>query len=267
MNRFVLAVVISGVLATSAAAITVQPGLELYMCEPGQAAFVFDGPTTIPQGFFGPGSEPFVGTVIFSGVDISGYAGCLGDFGSTHVILRRTEAADLPAPGTTDQVPLEAVGFSLLSISPIEVTYPGGINELWRVSWEESESSSGVLLQLFAFLDETLLYRNNEIPSRPHLFFLRLSDMSRREIDAGDVQWQSFFDVFTAPGMPWREHADPGEVAQPSCTTNFVGSYNGDPLVTLFTGQHGRLALRPAPPKQPVAARAVSWGAVKSFYR
>ncbi len=255
-------------LPTSALAITVAPGLEFYQCEPGQCTFEFSGPTTIPQGFFGPGSEPFVGTVAFTGQVILSQPGCTGDIGVAHVILRRTESADLPFPGTTDQVPLEVVGFSLLSVSPIEVEFQGGINQAWRISWENSDTSpSETLIQLFAYLSESLIYRMDETPSRPYLVFERLSDGERREIDASDVQWDAFADVFVAPNVPWRETGDLGEVVQPDCAGNFVGSYDGDPIITVYQGQHGKLVMRPAPPSQPIATQATTWGAIKLMYR
>jgi len=268
MKRFVLFAAVLSVLPTAALAITVQPGVEFYYCEPGLSTFEFGGPTTIPQGFFGPGSEPFVGTVAFAGQVILTQAGCTGDIGLAHVILGRTEPADLPFPGTTDQVPLQVVGFSLLSISPIEVSFQGGINEAWKISWENSPDASGeTALQLFTFLSETLIYRNDEIPSRPYLVFERLSDLARREIDASDVQWDAFADVFVAPGVPWRQTGDLGEVVQPDCAGNFVGSYDGDPIVTVYQGQHGKLVMRPAPPSQPIATQPATWGAIKLMYR
>jgi len=268
MKRFVPFAAVLSVLPICVLAITVQPGVEFYYCEPGLSTFEFSGPTTIPQGFFGPGSEPFVGTVAFSGQVITTYPGCMGDLGLAHVLLHRTESADLPFPGTTDQVPLEVVGFSLLSVSPVEVEFQSGIPQLWNVSWEESdESSSETLIQLFEFLDESLTYRHNQIPSRPRLVFERLSDLTQREIDVSNVQWDAFADIFVAPGVPWRQSGDLGEVAQPDCAGNFVGSYDGDPIVTIYQGHHGKLVMRPAPPSQTITTQPSTWGAVKSMYR
>ena len=268
MNRLISLVAFLCVLPVAVAAITVQPGLELYKIESG-TCFEFTGPTTIPQGFFGPGSDPFVGTVAFTGQVIATYPGCAGDIGLAHVILRRTESADLPFPGSTDQVPIEMVALSLTSIDPITITYNQGANpEIWGAVWGSSDEGSGeTLISIFTFLSESLLYRFNQVPSRPRLTFTRLADSAQRAIDAGDVQWDSFFDVFTAADVPWRETGDLSEVAQPTCTGNFVGSYDGDPIVTIFTGQHGKLVMRPAPPSQPVAVRPVTWGEVKSRYR
>ena len=267
MKRFVPFAALLAVFPTCAHAITVVPGLEFYQCEPGECTFEFSGPTTIPQGFFGLGSQPFVGTVAFSGQVILSQPGCSGDIGLAHVVLGRTESADLPSPGTTDQVPIEVVGFSLLSISPIEVEFQGGINQLWRISWEESGDSGETLIALFAFLSETLIYRDSQIPSRPHLTFERLSDLEQRVIDASEVQWDAFADVFVAPGVPWREAGDLTEVVQPTCAGNFVGSYDGDPIITIYQGQHGKLAMRPAPPSQPIPTRPTTWGAIKVMYR
>ena len=76
----------------------------------------------LPAGFFGPGSDPFDGVVMFKGV--------IPDF----VIVHRTRDFSFPVPlPSTDTVPIEIVSLNLVSCEPITVT--GGQNSgLWNVS-------------------------------------------------------------------------------------------------------------------------------------
>lgn len=94
---------------------------------------------SIPGGFFGPGSDPFVGQIDFDGKELY-----FPSYGSTSVILQRT--ADPvhpldPGPGTMGTVPIEIMALSLTSVAPITVTYNGGLNpEQWKVDIGPSEN-------------------------------------------------------------------------------------------------------------------------------
>src|SRR5207253_1706027 len=78
----------------------------------------------IPAGFFGAGSNPFLGTVQWSPLPID------SSISPTDTIVRRPP---LPPPPTT--VPIELVELSLVSSQPITVNYSGGPPpEQWFVS-------------------------------------------------------------------------------------------------------------------------------------
>ncbi len=94
----------------------------------------------IPADFFGPGSDPFIGTVCFKGepigdIDLPGF-GVL-NFGEADTLIRREsdpfDACDLPGGPSVD-VPIELVALNLVSIDPVIVTFNGGQNpEPWDV--------------------------------------------------------------------------------------------------------------------------------------
>jgi len=124
-----------GCLPTTASPYDVPPGVDLCTTPPDSNTYVeFSGPDCppIPAGFFGPGSDPFEGTVIAEGLPLETVpADTLGD---TDAILRRLEPAFLPFCGASDDVAIQVVALSLVSVSPIEVTYDGGIEiKLWDV--------------------------------------------------------------------------------------------------------------------------------------
>ena len=78
----------------------------------------------LPPGFFGPGSDPFVGRVRFEGAPFETLPP--GALGETDTIVRRLDFCDLPAPGTQCVVPIQIVSLSLRSVEPIIVTFGGG---------------------------------------------------------------------------------------------------------------------------------------------
>ena len=116
----------------------------------------------LPAGFFGPGSDPFIGTVQFIGTPISGPSvhpfQPQGPFSqvaqtSTHrivdarqaatqgdTVVSRLGGASLHFPGSpaaTQTVPIEIVALSLTSAQPIVVTYNGGQNpDPWSVQMQ-----------------------------------------------------------------------------------------------------------------------------------
>jgi hypothetical protein len=90
----------------------------------------------IPPGFFGPGSDPFYGTVCLRGDPLAG-----GSFGDASTLVQRSSHpfARTDPPGSTATVPIEIVALSLVSCQPITVTYSGGpAPEHWNVLVERS---------------------------------------------------------------------------------------------------------------------------------
>jgi len=75
----------------------------------------------LPPDFFGPGSEPFEGTVVCPGEDSD----------TTDTIIKRGEI-DLPPEGT-DTVLIEIVELQLVSCQPIVVTDKDGNRQEWNV--------------------------------------------------------------------------------------------------------------------------------------
>jgi len=80
----------------------------------------------IPADFFGPGSEPFVGTVALKGVALDP---CTSN---ADTIVRRPADAWLPFPGASDAVPIELVALNQ-STAPIRVEYRDGTSAFFDV--------------------------------------------------------------------------------------------------------------------------------------
>lgn len=107
------------------------PGTEFSFGDPNNL-FPGDEPPTIPADFFGPGSDPFEGTIVLVGSPLCSEP--VGVLEATDTIVRRlTDSGDLDdlAPHAVD---VELIALSLASIEPITVTFNGGQNpELWDV--------------------------------------------------------------------------------------------------------------------------------------
>ncbi len=88
-------------------------------------------PPPIPADFFGPGSDPFEGTIVLVGVPLCSVPADALEATDT-IIRRRTDSGDLDlAPQIVD---VEIIALSLVSVDPITVTYNGGQNpESWDV--------------------------------------------------------------------------------------------------------------------------------------
>src|SRR2546427_58918 len=83
--------------------------------------------TQIPAGFFDPGSDPFPDFIPLQGSPLAAGA-------TTDTVIRRLDTAKPHGPDHIDTIRIEIVSLSLVSSSPITVTYNGGLNpELWDV--------------------------------------------------------------------------------------------------------------------------------------
>lgn len=72
---------------------------------------------SIPADFFGPGSEPFFGTVQLRGAPVD------PERSDADTIVRRHGEAYLPIEGSVDTIPIELAGMALVSVAPITVTF------------------------------------------------------------------------------------------------------------------------------------------------
>jgi hypothetical protein len=108
----------------------IYPGIDLFVTPAGGATFQDFGANPIPAGFFGPGSDPFSGKVVYGGQPIAP----LSPLGPTDTIVQRKAAGSLVNPGDSFVVPIEIVALNLVSVNPITVTYNGGqLPEQWNV--------------------------------------------------------------------------------------------------------------------------------------
>jgi hypothetical protein len=110
---------------------------------PGHDLLETDTGTTLddlmlPAGFFGPGSDPFVGRVFLKGMpfdcfdpDGPGPAPSFCGLVPTDTVIRRMAGAGPTFPAT---IPIEIVALSLRSASPLTVTFGGGASStLWNL--------------------------------------------------------------------------------------------------------------------------------------
>ncbi len=89
----------------------------------------------IPSGFFGPGSDPFEGSVCLRGVPLG--SSPYGTFDAADTLILRQQDPFDPCDLTTGTagVPIEMVALNLVSVAPITVTYHGGGDpEQWDVA-------------------------------------------------------------------------------------------------------------------------------------
>jgi thrombospondin type 3 repeat protein len=113
----------------------IEPGIDLYTTPCGGASFWDFGGSPLSPGFFDTESDthsdPFDGRVVFRGRPLAPTSA----LGPTDIIIRRTAEAMLPNRFDSTTVPIELVALSLVSCTPITVTFDGGArSELWNVS-------------------------------------------------------------------------------------------------------------------------------------
>jgi hypothetical protein len=161
-------------------------------------------PGTVPADFFDPGSDPFTGTIVYSGDP-------LGPYGMADTRIERLAPANLPAPyPSVDTIPIELVQLSLTSSSPITVTYFGGFTpELWDVHLERSNlaPSQGTMTITKTHPNGGTFTADFNVA--PRFIFTRQSDSSTRVLDFPDVP------AYTKSGgpIPWSQPCSPPYVS------------------------------------------------------
>ena len=121
--------VISGVVGPVGTCAAIY-GVDLYTTPPGGTSYLDFSASPIPGGIFGVGADAFIGTITFKGAPID--QTLAGPLGPTDTIWRRDATASI-GPGGSAAVPIEIVALSLVSVTPITVTYGGGSPEQWDV--------------------------------------------------------------------------------------------------------------------------------------
>ncbi len=152
-------------------------GYHLYKTPDGGGTTISFSGTPLPAGFFGPGSDPFTGTVSLKGQPLTTTPP--GVLNETDAVIRRLTPAYLDSVNTVATVQIELVALSLQSVQPITVTAFGGTNpQTWDVSVSGSTQapqpqgtmtirSSTCGAQLGGTFDSNL-------PVRPHFIFTRV---------------------------------------------------------------------------------------------
>lgn len=199
-------------------------------------------PVPIDGDFFGPGSDPFDGGIPGDQTSLDPTPDCPGAAGGTSLLLERLDIATLPSVPSSDVIDTEIIAMSLVSSSPIVVTYNGGLNpELWNVEITPSPSTPSTGTMTIRLEHSEGGTFDSEILLQPYFTFTRVSDGEVRTLDgAGTYQ-----DLIAATNVPWV-YGDP-DLTCPSCTSNFVPGHNGlNKVVYDYTGVLSNLSVQSA---------------------
>jgi hypothetical protein len=226
----------------------IEPGFDLFETDPQTTAFRFQAPDTgIPAGFFGPGSDPFQGDVVFGGVPLNSFNG--QDTGDADTVVQRLG----PATPTSPSVPIELVQLSLVSMEPITVTYDNGQrSELWDVSAAPSPSRPSQGEMNVEGSDQPSGTFQSVLQVVPLLTFTRLSDGQQRQFDAAALPPQSLQRItFFAENVPWRRGCVEPALPVPGLNNDFCPGLTGAGLKQLTIEQaalarHGVYPVQPA---------------------
>lgn len=202
----------------------------------------------IPAGFFGEGSEPFDGTVVFTGLPFQDNPGLMPQgtnlLGTADTIVRRLEDMSLDRTGDTATTPIEIIALSLVSVEPINVTFDG----------EEMPFHVEVQLPFGAAQPQGEMSINHDIfeggtfdavlPVNANLFFVNASTgqfvgsrSTEIELTTRDQPW--LFSPFFRDGTELVKITDPlqlgpgGNVNVPPTSPNFQVGVTNNPATGL----------------------------------
>lgn len=228
-----MAAVGSAVLVTATHAAVIPTGSNFFETVPGLTATFLDfSRDSINRGFFGPGSDAFIGFIRFQGNPIDP-----ATLGTTDTIMRRAEEINVIENARPVTADLEFFALELVSVNPITITYNQGHNpEMWdvRVSLQPNQPEGGRITIKQTSPDggtyEALL------GTRVMVTFKRRSDNAIRQLPLGMV-------VGTNNNTPWSFNANPILLTDgpfcPSCVA-------GEPRASVFSGPYLTLKLQPA---------------------
>lgn len=100
--------------------------------QPTDISFGLDEIPLLPGALFGPGCDPFVGTVPLCGEPLDPL-----NWHTTDTVVRRAPINFGPPMSPPVNVPIELVQMSLVSCAPISVNCPGGVTQ-WNIEVRES---------------------------------------------------------------------------------------------------------------------------------
>ena len=227
------AVILSMALGTGIYAATIPVGPNFFESVPGLTTSSLDfSRENIARNFFGPGSDPFIGSIRLKGRTID------PTLGTTNVIMQRREEINLVLGARPVNADLSLITIELQSVTPITITYNSGQNsEQWdvRVSRQESAPEEGRIIIEQSTADGGTYEAT--VQTRIFVKFIRRSDGATRQLPFGLI-------MGTGPtNVPWSFSANPPLFTDghfcPSCVA-------GDSRDVIFSGPILTLKLRPA---------------------
>lgn len=229
------AAVLSMALVTGTYAADIPAGNNFFETVPGLTATLLDfSREVIARGFFGPGSDVFMGPIRLKGNPISPTT-----LGTTDTIMSRPEVINVVLGARPVTADLDLLALELKSVTPITVTYNFGNNpEQWdvRVSRQETSPEGGRITIEQTTADggayEAMLN------TRLMITFTRHLDGAIRRLPLGLVMGTG-----TSPTVPWSFSAENFLITDghfcPSCVA-------GAPRPVVFSGPILTLKLQPA---------------------
>jgi hypothetical protein len=191
---------------------TVPGGQDCWVTHPnGNTRFNFNI-MPIPPDFFGPGSDPFTGTIFLGGEN--------APFQPDTVVERQGDLHLPDPPPATDVVPIELIQLNLVSIQPITVTYNGGQNpEPWDVQVDLSNFQPSLGSMTVTKTSPQGGTFDSQLEVRPRFVFTQVGEPTQvRVLDTGDPDLGLPPLPLDSQGAPWR-HVDPFGGA---CGKNFA---------------------------------------------
>ena len=215
----------------------VLAGYDLLETDGGGPTFMDFSTGPIPADFFGPGSDPFIGSVQLEGDPFDSFGGFNG-LDPTDTIIQRLQDA---GPSFPDTIDIEIVALSLVSTAPITVTYNGGQNpELWDLDvdvpeGDPNQASGSMTVRHEGANGGTF---DSYLPVDPQLTFTRVSDA----YTFGSIYYSDITRVpidFYSQDVPWCHTANPlanppGQIVieKAGLTTNFFPGITCEPVTT-----------------------------------
>ncbi len=240
------------------AAEVVDAGYDLLETDGGGPTFMDFTNAPIPADFFGPGSDPLTGSVQLEGDPFDSFGGFNG-LSPTDAIVQRLQNAG--PTGFPDTIDIEIVALELKSVSPIAVTFNGGLNpELWDLDVEVPEGDPNQVTGTMTVRHEGANGGTFDavLPVKPIFTFTKVSN----PLDVRVLNWH-FEGLppidFQATGENWCHDANPlasppGQIVieKAGLTTNFFPGIDCEPELTKnYFALNGTLL------GQPVAVHAV----------
>ena len=205
--------------------LTLLAGRDLFETPAGTSTFPLPA---LPEDFFGPGCSPFSGEVQLGGAPTDPT-----NLGDTDTVVRRLEDASLPAPGSSDTVPIELVALSLQSVEPIQVHCGGEepSTSFWDVTVtlpESSQPQGQMTIRRTVPAGGTF---DSELSIRPLFTFRHTTDGTTRTYDTTEDSGP--FLTLATEGRPWLAEPCPSDMLRvPGVTTNFCPSAESDGRVS-----------------------------------
>lgn len=249
---------------------TIESGTDAFTSPPPLAGSPTEVTLTLPQGFFGPGSDLITPTIQLEGEDLRLHTG-----GSlpADTLVERTETANLTCGGTAGPINIELVALDLRSTDPIPVTFNGGPEtQLWDLqvclSSDRMNNPSEGMMTITQNCQEGGTF-DSEIDVLGRFIFTRVSDGETVVLDPGPLK------SFTTTGSFWVHDPMgidalevPGSVmVDRDCdgvfetavqgTTNFYPGIQADPCSTCMPITDQTKTLVPTDHQAPEATHGV----------